>query len=120
MCERPGGDPRVPRSGVHAVKSAVETVDETRVKLTVEVPMVELQPNVDKAYKEIAQQVTIPGFRKGKVPPRIIDQRVGKPVVLEQAIKDRKSTRLNSSHVKISYAVFCLKKKKRKHRCDSI
>src|SRR5690606_26582302 len=88
MCERPGGDPRVPRSGVHAVKSAVETVDETRVKLTVEVPMVELQPNVDKAYKEIAQQVTIPGFRKGKVPPRIIDQRVGKPVVLEQAINE--------------------------------
>jgi len=73
---------------VHAVKSAVETVDETRVKLTVEVPMVELQPNVDKAYKEIAQQVTIPGFRKGKVPPRIIDQRVGKPVVLEQAINE--------------------------------
>jgi len=70
------------------VKSAVETVDETRVKLTVEVPMVELQPNVDKAYKEIAQQVTIPGFRKGKVPPRIIDQRVGKPVVLEQAINE--------------------------------
>lgn len=70
------------------MKSAVETVDETRVKLTVEVPMVELQPNVDKAYKEIAQQVTIPGFRKGKVPPRIIDQRVGKPVVLEQAINE--------------------------------
>jgi trigger factor len=70
------------------VKSAVETVDETRVKLTVEVPMVELQPNVDKAYKEIAQQVTIPGFRKGKVPPRIIDQRVGKPAVLEQAINE--------------------------------
>lgn len=70
------------------MKSAVETVDETRVKMTVEVPMVELQPNVDKAYKEIAQQVTIPGFRKGKVPPRIIDQRVGKPVVLEQAINE--------------------------------
>jgi len=70
------------------VKSAVETVDETRVKLTVEVPMVELQPNVERAYAEIAQQVTIPGFRKGKVPPRIIDQRVGKPAVLEQAINE--------------------------------
>ena len=70
------------------MKSAVETVDETRVKLTVEVPMVELQPNVERAYAEIAQQVTIPGFRKGKVPPRIIDQRVGKPAVLEQAINE--------------------------------
>jgi len=68
------------------VKSAVETVDETRVKLTVEVPMDDLKPQVDRAYSEIAQSVTIPGFRKGKVPPRIIDQRVGKAAVLEQAI----------------------------------
>lgn len=68
------------------MKSAVETVDETRVKLTVEVPMDDLKPQVDQAYSEIAQQVTIPGFRKGKVPPRIIDQRVGKAAVLEQAI----------------------------------
>ncbi|WP_420112437.1 trigger factor [Pseudactinotalea sp.] len=68
------------------MKSAVETIDETRVKLTVEVPMDDLKPQVDQAYSEIAQQVTIPGFRKGKVPPRIIDQRVGKAAVLEQAI----------------------------------
>lgn len=68
------------------MKSAVETVDETRVKLTVEVPMDDLKPQVDQAYSEIAQSVTIPGFRKGKVPPRIIDQRVGKAAVLEQAI----------------------------------
>lgn len=68
------------------MKSAVETVDETRVKLTVEVPMDDLKPDVDRAYANIAQQVTIPGFRKGKVPPRIIDQRVGKGAVMEQAI----------------------------------
>ncbi len=70
------------------MKSAVETVDETRVKLTVEVPMDDLKQNVDRAYAQIAQQVSIPGFRKGKVPPRIIDQRVGKAAVLEQAINE--------------------------------
>lgn len=70
------------------MKSAVETVDETRVKLTVEVGVEELKPSVDQAYTQIAQQVTIPGFRKGKVPPRIIDQRVGRAAVMEQAIND--------------------------------
>lgn len=68
------------------MKSAVETVEPTRVKLAVEVPYEELKPSLDAAYKEIAQQVTIPGFRKGKVPPRIIDQRVGRAAVIEQAV----------------------------------
>lgn len=68
------------------MKSAVETVEPTRVKLAVEVSYEELKPNLDAAYKEIAQQVTIPGFRKGKVPPRIIDQRVGRAAVIEQAV----------------------------------
>jgi len=70
------------------VKSAVETVDATKVKLTVEVPYEELKPSIDHAYADIAQQVTVPGFRKGKVPPRIIDQRVGREAVLEHAIND--------------------------------
>ncbi|MFV0251796.1 MAG: trigger factor [Beutenbergiaceae bacterium] len=70
------------------MKSAVENIDETRVKMTVEVPMDELAPHLDRAYAQIGQQVTIPGFRKGKVPPRIIDQRVGKAAVLEQAINE--------------------------------
>ncbi len=70
------------------MKSAVETLDETRVKLTVEVSLEELQPSLDRAYESVAQQVNIPGFRKGKVPPRIIDQRVGKGVVIEQAVND--------------------------------
>ncbi len=59
------------------MKSAVETLNPTRVKLTVEVPFDELKPSLDAAYKSIASQVTVPGFRKGKVPPRIIDQRIG-------------------------------------------
>jgi trigger factor len=70
------------------VKSTVETLSPTRVKLSVEVPFDELKPSLDKAYRSIAQQVSIPGFRKGKVPPRLIDQRVGRAAVLEEAIND--------------------------------
>ncbi len=68
------------------MKSAVETLSPTRVRLTVEVPFDELADSVESAYKKIASQVTIPGFRKGKVPTRIIDQRVGRGAVLEEAI----------------------------------
>ncbi|WP_020579620.1 trigger factor [Actinopolymorpha alba] len=70
------------------MKSAVETLSPTRVRLTVEVPFEELKTSLDAAYKEIARQVTIPGFRKGKIPPSIIDQRVGRGYVLEQAVND--------------------------------
>jgi trigger factor len=70
------------------VKSAVETLDPTKVKLTVEVEYDELKPSIDHAYQHIAEQVNIPGFRKGKVPPRIIDQRVGRAAVLEHAVND--------------------------------
>ena len=70
------------------MKSDVETLSPTRVKLTVEVPFDELQPSVDAAYKKIAAQVTVPGFRKGKVPARVIDQRIGRGAVLEEAINE--------------------------------
>ncbi len=70
------------------MKSAVETLNPTRVKLTVEVPFDELKPSMDAAYKTIANQVTVPGFRKGKVPPRIIDQRFGRGVVIEEAVNE--------------------------------
>jgi trigger factor len=68
------------------VKSAVETLNPTRVKLTVEVPYDELKPSLDAAYKTIGSQVVVPGFRKGKVPPRIIDQRFGRGAVIEEAV----------------------------------
>ncbi len=68
------------------MKSAVENLNPTRVKLTVEVPFDELKPSLDAAYQTIASQVQIPGFRRGKVPARIIDQRVGRGAVLEEAI----------------------------------
>jgi trigger factor len=70
------------------VKTDVEELSPTRVKLTVEVPFDELKQNLDQAYKEVAKQVRIPGFRPGRVPPRIIDQRVGRGAVLEQAVND--------------------------------
>lgn len=70
------------------VKSAVETLEPTKVKLTVEVTYDELKPSIDHAYQHIAEQVTVPGFRKGKVPPRIIDQRVGRPAVIEHAVNE--------------------------------
>ncbi len=68
------------------MKSAVETVNPTRVKLTVEVPFDELKSSLDEAYKTIGAQVKIPGFRPGKVPARIIDQRVGRAAVIEEAV----------------------------------
>ena len=70
------------------MKSVVETLNPTRVKIAVEVPFEELESNIQAAYKRIGGQITVPGFRKGKVPPPIIDQRVGRPVVLEEAIND--------------------------------
>jgi trigger factor len=70
------------------LKSTVETLSPTRVRLAVEVPFDELKPSLDKAYATIAQQVRVPGFRPGKAPARIIDQRVGRSAVLEQAVQD--------------------------------
>ena len=70
------------------MKTDVEELSPTRVKLTIEVPFEELKPSLDKAYREVGKQVRIPGFRPGHVPPRIIDQRLGRGAVLEQAIND--------------------------------
>jgi trigger factor len=68
------------------VQSGVEKLSPTSVRLTVEVPFEELKPSLDAAYKKIAGQVSIPGFRKGKVPPPIIDRQVGRGVVLDEAV----------------------------------
>ena len=70
------------------MKTDVESLSPTRVKLTVEMPFSELQPSFDAAYKTIAKQVSIPGFRKGKVPARVIEQRFGRGAVLEEVIND--------------------------------
>jgi len=70
------------------VKSTVETLSPTRVRLAIEVPFVELEPSLKKAYREIARQVNVPGFRPGRVPPRVIDQRIGRSVVLNEAVQE--------------------------------
>ncbi|CAN5480421.1 hypothetical protein BH11ACT8_BH11ACT8_23070 [soil metagenome] len=70
------------------MKSAVETLSPTRAKLTVEVPFEELEPSLAAAYKKIAQQINIPGFRRGKVPPMVIDRQVGRAAVLDAAINE--------------------------------
>lgn len=70
------------------MKSAVETLSPTRAKLTVEVPFEELKPSLDAAYKKIAQQINVPGFRRGKVPPAVIDRQVGRPVILDEAVNE--------------------------------
>ncbi len=70
------------------MKSTVETLSPTRVRLAIEVPFAELEPSLRKAYRDIAAQVTIPGFRKGKVPTAVIDQRFGRVTVLNEAVQD--------------------------------
>jgi len=70
------------------VKSTVETISPTRVRLAIEVPFAELEPSLRKAYREIASQVSVPGFRSGKVPSQVIDQRFGRGAVLNEAVQD--------------------------------
>ncbi|HWD61091.1 MAG TPA: trigger factor [Humibacter sp.] len=70
------------------MKTTVEQLSPTRTKLTIAVTPEELQPSIKHAYEHLAEQVDIPGFRKGKVPPPIIDQRVGKGAVLEHAVNE--------------------------------
>ena len=70
------------------MKSTVEHLNPTRVKLTVEVPFDELKPHFDKAYGALAGQVRIPGFRPGKVPARILDARLGRGTILTEVVND--------------------------------
>ena len=70
------------------MKTDVETLSPTRVRLTVEVPFAELEGSMEAAYQRIAKSVNIPGFRKGKVPARIIEQRFGRGAVIEEAVNE--------------------------------
>ncbi len=70
------------------VKSAVENLSPTRVRISIDVDFKDLEPHVSVAYETLAQQVSIPGFRKGKVPRQLIDQRVGRGTVLNEAINN--------------------------------
>ncbi|MFC9997044.1 trigger factor [Nocardia sp. NPDC127526] len=70
------------------MKSTVEQLSPTRVRINVEVPFEELKPDFDKAYKALAQQVRIPGFRPGKAPAKLLEARLGRGAVLEQVVND--------------------------------
>ena len=73
------------------MKSTVENLDPTRIKLAVEVPYEELKPSLDAAYKEIGSQIQVPGFRRGHVPAQVIDQRVGRASVIQEAVNNKLS-----------------------------
>lgn len=73
------------------MKTTVENLDPSRIKLTVEVPYEELKPSLDAAYKEIGSQIQVPGFRRGHVPNRVIDQRVGRGAVIQEAVNNKLS-----------------------------
>jgi trigger factor len=70
------------------VKSTVETLGPTRVRLAVELPFAELQPSIDAATKRVSAQLRIPGFRPGKAPARVVEQRVGRASLLEEAVNE--------------------------------
>lgn len=70
------------------MKTTVERLTPTRVKLNIEITPEEFKPSLDHAYEHIAESVNIPGFRKGKIPAAILDQRVGRPAILAHAIND--------------------------------
>ena len=70
------------------MKTNVEKLNPTRVKLTITVEAADFKPALDAAYKTVSEQVNIPGFRKGKVPAAVMDQRVGKDMIIAQAIND--------------------------------
>jgi trigger factor len=69
------------------VKSTIEELGPTRVRMAIEVPWGDLDHAFGEVYKELGKQVRVPGFRPGKVPNRVLDQRVGRPVVLEQVVQ---------------------------------
>lgn len=79
------------------MKSTAEYLEPTQAKLTVTVDYEELKPYLAEAYKDIASQVNIPGFRKGHVPPRIIDQRFGRGAVIEQVVNRVVPEELNAA-----------------------
>lgn len=87
------------------MKSTVEQLSPTRVRINVEVPFEELKPDFDRAYKALAQQVRIPGFRPGKAPARLLEARLGRGAILEQVVNDalpgRYSEAVTTAEVKV-------------------
>lgn len=70
------------------MKSTVEQLSPTRVRINVEVPFAELEPDFQQAYKELAKQVRLPGFRPGKAPAKLLEARIGREAMLDQIVND--------------------------------
>lgn len=70
------------------MKSTVEQLSPTRVRINVEVPFSELEPDFQRAYKELARQVRLPGFRPGKAPAKLLEARFGREAMLDQVVTD--------------------------------
>jgi len=70
------------------VKSTVEQLSPTRVRINVEVPFTELEPDFQRAYKELAKQIRLPGFRPGKAPAKLLEARFGREAMLDQVVND--------------------------------
>ncbi|CAJ1581559.1 trigger factor [[Mycobacterium] wendilense] len=79
------------------MKSTVEQLSPTRVRLNVEVPFAELEPDFDRAFKQLAQQVRLPGFRPGKAPRKLLEARIGRGAVLEQVVNDALPSRYSEA-----------------------
>ncbi|WP_197374922.1 trigger factor [Mycolicibacterium baixiangningiae] len=68
------------------MKSTVEKLSPTRVRINVEVPFTELEPDFDRAFSELAKQIRLPGFRPGKAPRKLLEARVGREAMLDQVV----------------------------------
>jgi trigger factor len=86
------------------VKSTVEHLSPTRVRINVEVPFDELKPNFDRAYRKLAAQIRVPGFRPGKAPARVIESRIGRAPILDEVVNEAVPAKyleaVNSSEVR--------------------
>ncbi|OBG37133.1 MULTISPECIES: trigger factor [Mycolicibacter] len=79
------------------MKSTVEQLTPTRVRINVEVPFTELQPDFERTYKQLAQQVRMPGFRPGKAPAKLIEARFGRAAVLQQVVNEALPSRYSEA-----------------------
>lgn len=79
------------------MKSTVEQLTPTRVRINVEVPFTELEPDFQRTYKQLAQQVRVPGFRPGKAPAKLIEARFGRAAVLQQVVNEALPSRYSEA-----------------------
>ena len=70
------------------MKTAVEKLNPTLAKIEVEVPFAEFKPYLERTYKNLGEQMSVPGFRKGKLPKTLIEQRAGFDYIVEASLNE--------------------------------